>query len=188
VVRLDAGRVEFSHPLLRAAVYRDMPPARRRAVNLTLAEALIAAAPDRRARHLASATDAPDESVAAALEDSAGRARARSGYAAAATALERAAELSPGDDARVRRLTVAADNAWLAGQGQRAQALVRRAAPLAEEARQRAELGYLGGMFQLRTGVAADAVDSLIDAADLTAAYDSPLALQMLMAAYDAAT
>ena len=187
LVRIEGGRVEFRHPLLRTAVYRAMPAERRRTIHLALADVLGDTAPDRRAWHLATASDAPDEAVAAALEDSAGRTRARSGYAAAATALERAADLSPGDAARVRRLAAAADNARLAGQGLRAQALVRRAVPLAHEAPQRAALEYLDGMFQLRTGVAAEAVDSLIEAADLAAAHDPSLALRMLMAASDAA-
>jgi DNA-binding CsgD family transcriptional regulator len=187
LIRIQAGRVEFRHPLLRTAVYRGMPAQRRRTIHWALADVLGDTAPDRRSWHLATASDAPDEAVAAALEDSAERARARSGYAAAATALERAADLSPGDAARVRRLAAAADNAWLAGQGPRAQALVRRAAPLAQEASQRAALGYLDGMFQLRTGVAADAVDTLLKAADLAAVHDPSLALRMLMAASDAA-
>ena len=187
LIRIEAGRVEFRHPLLRTAVYRGMPAERRRTIHWALADVLGDTAPDRRSWHLATASDAPDETVAAPLEDSAERARARSGYAAAATALERAADLSPGDAARVRRLAAAADNAWLAGQGQRAQALVRRAAPLAQEASQRAALDYLEGMFQLRTGVAADAVDILIKAADLAAVHDPSLALRMLMAASDAA-
>jgi hypothetical protein len=186
LIRIEAGRVEFRHPLLRTAVYRGMPAERRRTIHLALADVLGDTAPDRRSWHLATASDAPDETVAAALEDSAERARARSGYAVA-TALERAADLSPGDAARVRRLAAAADNTWLAGQGQRAQALVRRAAPLAQEASQRAALDYLDGMFQLRTGVAADAVDTLIKAADLAAVRDPSLALRMLMAASDAA-
>jgi hypothetical protein len=187
LICIEAGRVEFRHPLLRTAVYRGMPAERRRTIHLALADVLGDTAPDRRSWHLATASNAPDRAVAAALEDSAERARARSGYAAAATALERAADLSPGDAARVRRLAAAADNAWLAGQGQRARALVRRAAPLAREASQRAALDYLDGMFKLRTGVAADAVDILIEAADLAAVHDPSLALRTLMAASDAA-
>ena len=56
--------------------------------------------PDRYAWHLAAAALGPDEHVAALLEDSAAQAQRRGGAAAAARAMERAAELSPGERTR----------------------------------------------------------------------------------------
>lgn len=60
-----AARVEFRHPLLRAAAYRAATPEARREVHATLAATTDANLdPDRRAWHRAAAADAPDEDVA----------------------------------------------------------------------------------------------------------------------------
>ena len=84
------------------------PFAERAAAHLTIADALRDQ-PDRYAWHLAAAALEPDEHVASLLEGSAARAQRRGGAAAAARALERAAELSPGERDKARRLLAAAD-------------------------------------------------------------------------------
>ncbi|MET8564551.1 AAA family ATPase [Streptomyces flaveolus] len=114
LVRVTDGRVAFRHPLMRSAVYRTATFAARREVHLALAEAL-ADDPDRRAWHMAAATLVPDESIARTLADTADRARRRGGYRVAATALERAAELSPDARRRARRLLEASELAVRAG-------------------------------------------------------------------------
>jgi hypothetical protein len=99
LVRIEDSAVVFAHPLIRSAVYYQASPAERRAAHAALAGQEEA---DRRAWHLAWAASGPDERTAAELERSAMRTLRRSGYGAAAAALERAAELSPADDARSR--------------------------------------------------------------------------------------
>lgn len=119
-----SGEIRFRHPLLRAALHRDSPPQERRAIHAAVAEALPLTEPDRRAWHLSESLWAPDESVAAMLVDAALRASARSAHAVAASAYERASRLSPAREDAARRLVDSAEQAWAAGLGPRALALL----------------------------------------------------------------
>ena len=132
LVSIGNGRLAFRHPLIRPAVYHAASPSQRRLAHRQLALALdsVAApqAEERRAWHLAAATLAPDETVAAALERVGTAARCRSSYAVAVRALARAAGLSPSRTERARRLLAAASAAVPAG-------LVQEAIYLLEETR-----------------------------------------------------
>jgi DNA-binding CsgD family transcriptional regulator len=126
LVTVDRAGLQFSHPLVRSAIYHSAPFARRAAAHRQLAGALHDQ-PDRRAWHLAAAALGPDEQVASLLEATATQAQRRGGAAAAALAMERAAELSPGPEDEARRLVAAASVAVSTGQGDWVQDLATRA-------------------------------------------------------------
>src|SRR6202043_1098230 len=126
LVKVNRTGLQFSHPLVRSAIYHSAPFAQRAAAHRQLAAALHDQ-PDRRAWHLAAAALHPDEQVAALLEATAAQAQHRGGAAAAALAMERAAELSPGPADQARRLVAAASAAVAAGQADWVQDLTARA-------------------------------------------------------------
>ncbi|MFG2591149.1 AAA family ATPase [Streptomyces sp. NPDC048438] len=115
LIHRTGGRISFRHPLVRSAVHQAASFEERRAAHLALADALKED-PDRRAWHLAAITTGPDKDVSAALEHGAHRARRRGGYAAAARALERAAELSVDRADHVRLIASATEMAVMTGQ------------------------------------------------------------------------
>jgi DNA-binding CsgD family transcriptional regulator len=187
LVAIAPDGVRFRHPLVRSAVVSAAPFTRRREVHLALAEALDEDA-DRRAWHRAAACLGTDPDVAGQLEAAAERARARSGFAAAAAALERAAELSPDPGDQARRLVAAGEAAFQAGQPERALACAARAGQVA--AGDPAVLGRvaaLRGQVQLRAGMLSESVGTLCDGADLVAGTDPGAALEMLYGAAEAA-
>lgn len=114
LVRRVGQDIRFSHPLVRSAVYHAAPVEARREAHLALAE-LLRDEPDRRAWHRAAAATRPDAAVAAELERTADRARRRGGHAAAAKALQRAADLAPLREDSARLLVEAAAEAVLTG-------------------------------------------------------------------------
>jgi DNA-binding CsgD family transcriptional regulator len=179
------ARVAFRHPLLRSAIYDAARPDDRRAAHAALADATDPEAdPDRRSWHRAHATLAPDEDVAAELEHSAERAKARGGLAAAAAFLERAAELTPDPQRRAQRTLAAAERKRLAGLREQARALLA----LAEQG----PLTDLERALALRLGALIDSEDPtmsskapnvLIEAAQQLEPLDAALARQAYLEA-----
>ena len=119
------ARVQFRHPLVRAAAYAAAPPDARRRAHAAIADVTDAEAdPDRRAWHRALASAGPDDSVADELEQSAARARSRAGQGAAAAFLERSAALTLDPRSRAERALAAAEANYLAGSAEDALRLV----------------------------------------------------------------
>jgi DNA-binding CsgD family transcriptional regulator len=181
LVHLRGTRLELRHPLVRSAVYQAAPLSKRQAVHGALATVLDGEADaDRRAWHRAAASVEADPSVGDELEEAAERARRRSGFAAASLAFERAATLTTDEDHRARRLTAAAENAWLAGRVERALMLLEAARPLVSEPIQRADIDRFLGLIEMTRGVPADACQLLLRAATEVAPSDGGRALQLL--------
>jgi DNA-binding CsgD family transcriptional regulator len=127
LVTLHAGMIEFRHPLARSAIYADAAPSQRRDAHRALAGALPDRDNDRRAWHLAAAATGTDEKASAAIEQAGARSWARSAYATAAAAFERAARLSASSERRARLLLRSAEAGWLAGQTDRTVSLLGEA-------------------------------------------------------------
>jgi DNA-binding CsgD family transcriptional regulator len=145
LMRIDS-RVRFRHPLLRSVVYRAAAAEPRRAAHKALAEEIDPRAdPEHHAWHAAQAATAPNEQVAAELERSAARSRARGGLAAATAFLARAAQLTPDPARRAQRRLAAAQTTHHAGTPAAALRLLSmaEAGPLDELGR--AEAGLLRG-------------------------------------------
>ncbi len=113
VLRIRPEGVEFAHPLLRAAAYAQLTPADRRRLHGRLAEATTNA--QERAHHLALATIAPDDAVAALIEEGAADARRRGAPVIAAELLDHAIRLTQDDVRRVQRTLRAATTKIEAG-------------------------------------------------------------------------
>ena len=164
LIRLDRAGPQFTHPLVRSAVYHAAPFAERAAAHLQVADTLRDQ-PDRYAWHLAAAALEPDEHVAALLEGSAVQAQRRGGAAAAARALERAAELSPGQQDKARRLLAAADLALPAGQADWVRELAGKVLTLTSDPDLRIAARLNIGWSLLWSNRNAEALDTLISVA-----------------------
>lgn len=123
ILELDGPLVRFAHPLLSSVCYDDAPPWRRREAHSRLAAVVEG---EERARHLALATEGADAAVAAVLDEAAPHALGRGAPAAAAELYELAAQLTPPGDpaARRRRRLAAAEAGRLAGDRDRAAAIL----------------------------------------------------------------
>ena len=181
-------RVTFRHPLVRSAVYRTATREQRREAHLALAEATDGSVdPDRRAWHLATAAAGPSESIAAALEQSAGRAQARGGLAAAAAFLHRSVVLSADPKQRVRRALAAAQASLHAGifeGGLELLALVEGSTP---DDLQQAQVEWLRGQIAFASSMGSAAPPLLLNAAQRLERLDPELARETYLDAWGAA-
>jgi DNA-binding CsgD family transcriptional regulator len=172
LVKVDRTGLQFAHPLVRSAIYHSAPFARRAAAHRELAGALHDQ-PDRRAWHLAAAALHPDEQVASLLEATAAQAQRRGGAAAAALAMERAAELSPDRADQARRLVAAASAAVSTGQGDWVQELAARALAVTADPELRLTARHDAGWALAWSGRRSAALPALISVAE-EASRDQP--------------
>lgn len=187
-VLMIGARVAFRHPLIRSAVYADATPAQRRAVHAALADSTYAERdPDRVAWHRAHATTGPDETIAAELELSADRARARGGASAAAAFLERAAVLSPEPARRLDRLIAAAEATHESGNPTAAVRLLDSVRGQAQSPRQTALAGHLRARADYALRRSRSAPRELLTAARNLEPYEPELARDAYAAALVAA-
>ncbi|UQU67601.1 LuxR family transcriptional regulator [Couchioplanes caeruleus] len=186
MVVVDADRLRVRHPLVRSAVYQAATSGERRQVHRALADVADPADADRQAWHRAASVDMPDPGVVAALDDAAARAERRAGYAAAAAAYARAAELVDGDRPRAVRLFAAARNAWAAGETRSARVLVTSAQEHAgsmSDVLLGADIDRLRGRIEVNVGSAIDAHRIFSVSARDVAGLDPARALELAVAA-----
>ena len=165
LIKVDRTGVRFSHPLVRSAIYHSVPFARRAAAHRQLAAALHDQ-PDRQAWHLAAAALQPDEQVASLLEATAAQAQHRGGAAAAALAMERAAELSPEPEDQARRLVAAASAAVPTGQADWVEDLTSRALAVTADHELRLTARHDAGWALAYSGRRSAALPALISVAE----------------------
>jgi DNA-binding CsgD family transcriptional regulator len=180
-------RVKFRHPLIRSAVYEGATSGDRARAHDALASiARQDGDPDQAAWHRAAAAVVPDEDVAAGLDRTAARAGLRGGYAAQATFLARAAELTPDTRKRAVRLFAAAQAHLAAGDAALAEASLDSAAPSLDAV----GLHVVGQ--RLRASIAVffsrhkDAPAVLLDTVAAADPADGPLIREMLFEAMQA--
>ena len=186
LVRLSAGGVEFSHPLLRSVAYHSARPTERRTAHSALAEVLARTDPDRAAWQLAAAAAGRDDAAADALDAAASRAAGRGAPLAAAAAWERAAEVSGTDHTRAARYVAAAEAALRGGDTDRARRLAS-SSPAADQPRWQARMLAVKGRLDLAAGKMTSAQQALQEAADLSADADPRLAAELLAESIGAA-
>jgi DNA-binding CsgD family transcriptional regulator len=182
IVRTEDLRLEFRNPLLRSAVYHAAPAEGRRAAHRALADAIGASGPrakERRAWHLAAAASAPDEAVARMLEESAKAARERGGHAAAASGFERAARMTPDDERAAERLLEAATDRFLAGEAERALAILDQGLDSSLDPERRLRIQHLRGRVEMARGRGRFASELLL--AEASRAEESDLGRASLM-------
>ena len=191
----DAGlaefgtRVRFRHPLARSAAYRSASAQDRQEAHRALAEVTDQQLdPDRRAWHRAQAAPGPDEDVAAELERSAGRARARGGLTAAAAFLKQAAALTLDPAQRTRRALAAAQANIRTGALDEAQDLLAmtESGPLSDF--QQANVDLLRVRLAFVTNRGGDAVLLLLKAARQLEPIDADLSRATYLDALTAAS
>ena len=162
----DGAQIRFRHPLVRSAVFRAAAARDLQDVHRALADVTDSQLdPDRRAWHRARAAVGPNESVARELEQSADRARARGGVAAAGAFLRRATELTPDAALRGARALAAAQATFDAAAPETALELLAVAELCPLDSLARAKVERLRAELSFALGHPHDAPKLLLDTA-----------------------
>jgi DNA-binding CsgD family transcriptional regulator/tetratricopeptide (TPR) repeat protein len=181
LLSIERERLRFGHPLVRSAVYRAASFGERRDAHEALAAGLDSRADaDRAAWHRAVVATAPNDEVAEALTRTADRAQRRGGHAAAARALERAAELDSDPERKTDHLLGAAAAAGLAGRVAQAHELLDRAEPGIDDPIRRAAAAEVRGTLEVAAGRPGDGHLVLVDAARAVLPIDQATGLHLL--------
>lgn len=166
LVVLGGDRVEFAHPLVASALYALAEPAQRRRTHALAASVPSQSDPDRRAWHRAAATLGPDAGVALELERAGDRAASRGARSVAASAYDRAAALSPTAAEHDRRVLLAGEAAWLAGENERVDQLLDQLGEPSPGSGRASRAVELRGLAAARGGLLSSARDLLVASAD----------------------
>jgi hypothetical protein len=137
------AQVAFPHPLVHAAVYEQLPAARRAELHCAAAAVLEGENIGEALHHRVLASVAPDPELVAELEAFARAETARGAWASAASALVTASRLCSNRAERERLLLRAADALVGAGDVYRAQAFTDEILSLPPSAMRDSALGYL---------------------------------------------
>ena len=184
---LPGPRLTFRHPLIRSVVYTSAEPDTRRAVHRTFATLISKSNhPDRWARHVVLGAPGPDSELAAEVEATAQIARTRGGYAAEATLLVQAAELTEAPTERAIRRLHAAVAALNAGADSQVMELLDQALPNLVDPFTIAECQELRGQLSLRTSQMTAAPGELLAAARLFLPLDKSRARDVTLQAFAA--
>jgi DNA-binding CsgD family transcriptional regulator len=182
-------RVVFRHPLVRSAVYSAAALPDRQAVHRALAEATDPDLDrDRLAWHRALGAPGPDEDIAGSLEQSAHRAQARGGIAAAAALLERSVGLTLDPTRRAERIFAAVAAHLEVGSFELAAGLLALAEATPLDDMGRARLDLLRARHAYARGDNRDAPELLWRAAARLEPLDVSLASDTYIQAMGAAT
>ncbi|MFF0461810.1 helix-turn-helix transcriptional regulator [Streptomyces mexicanus] len=185
---LADGTLRFRSTLVRRAVHALAEPGRRRAAHRALARVLETDGHRLPALlHRSWSLTGPAPLLAGRLAAEASDTAAPASHRLRATALARAAELTPDGPARAERRTAAAEQALLAGEPERARRLLAPARGHAAPAAVRGRAELVSGLTELRDGPVDVAHQSLLLAASLLAAHDPGQAARATLAAADAA-
>jgi len=185
LVVIDAGRLEFGHPLARSVAYHAATNADRRRAHTALAGVTTG---ESRAWHLAMAAVGLDEAAADALDEVGRQSVARRGYAVASDAFERSARLTAPGDRRAGRLLAGAAAGAAAGRPTAATALLDRATNETTDPLILASIEQERGAVLMMTGPPSAVVERLQRAAQPLLASDPDRAADMLADAAIAAS